>query len=65
MFKVTFDVFGTYTHGKLAGKVNPKASVLMTFFGDDFKHCKGKLNSQTDGAFYKVYDVVNLTPELS
>lgn len=59
-FRSTFDVFGVYTHGKLAGQVNPKAVVSMTFYGTSFKDCKGKLVSQTTGALYKPTEIVDL-----
>lgn len=57
---VTFDVYGVYTQGNLAGKVNPKAHATIEFVGSSFKDCKSKLERQTDGAFFKVRDVINL-----
>lgn len=53
----TFVVFGVYTHGALAGKVNPRASCEMSIWGESFKDCKSKLVNQTDGAFYQVKQV--------
>lgn len=55
----TFVVFGVYTHGALAGKVNPKASCEISIWGESFKECKAKLVNQTDGAFYRVKSVVD------
>ena len=55
----TFVVFGVYTHGALAGKVNPKASCEISMWGESFKDCKAKLVNQTDGAFYRVKSVVD------
>lgn len=55
----TFVVFGVYTHGALAGKVNPKAFCEISMWGESFKDCKAKLVNQTDGAFYRVKSVVD------
>lgn len=65
LFKSVFDVFGTYTWGKLEGKTNPKALATVTMFGDDFKDCKSKLNHQTDGAFFKPVEIIDLNPAYS
>lgn len=55
----TFVVFGVYTHGALEGKVNPRAFCEISVWGESFKDCKAKLVSQTDGAFYRVKQVVD------
>lgn len=55
----TFVVFGVYTHGALAGKVNPRAFCEISIWGESFKECKAKLVNQTDGAFYRVKSVVD------
>lgn len=55
--KVTFDVFGVYTHGHLAGKTNPKSVVSVSMWGRDVGHACGKLTSQTNGATFKITGV--------
>lgn len=60
MLKVIFQVWGTYTHGKLAGRVNPKSLVEMTFYGQEVRDAVSKLGAQTDGAFYKIKSVENI-----
>lgn len=32
--KIVIDVYGVFTHGKLEGKINPKANARMTYFQD-------------------------------
>lgn len=59
LFKVVFDVWGTKTDKN----VNPHTE--MTYYGEDFKHCKAKLAGDTGGAIYKVKEVVDLNPEYS
>ncbi len=54
-FRVTFNVYGVFTHGKMAGKTNPKAHSLMTFFGDTVKECISKM--QKTEAFYTIFSV--------
>lgn len=49
-YAVTVDVFGTYSHGKLAGKTNPKSFVTLTIFGDSVKQALGKINRESGGA---------------
>lgn len=56
-FKVEMDVFGVFTHGKNAGKVNPKALVHITMFGETVREAIGKMVSDSLGAFYKVTNV--------
>jgi hypothetical protein len=58
--RVTFDVFGTYTHGKLLGKVNPRESVRLSMIRKNMKQAKGAVVHMTDGAFYKIVSVDNL-----
>jgi hypothetical protein len=57
MIRTTFDAFGNYLHGRLAGKVNPKSVASVVLHGKDFDECKSKMNNQSDGAFYKVRNV--------
>lgn len=42
-FRVTFDVWGTYTHGKKKGQTDPKAHAVVTLYGENYKDCKNKL----------------------
>lgn len=59
MTTVKFDVFGSYTRGRKAGEVNPKAKVAMTMRSDSVKDCIKKLTKETDGAFYIIKHVSN------
>jgi hypothetical protein len=63
MFKSVFDVYGVNANGN--GKVNPDAHVQITMFGVDFKDCKSKLNDETDGAFFKPAEIIDLNPAYS
>ena len=60
--KVTVDVYGTYTHGKLAGQTNPKQVVGLTMFGDSVKAALGKINKATGGALYAIVSTEDLSP---
>lgn len=53
--KVIFDIFGVYTHGKLVGKVNPKAKTTVTMYGESVKDCIGKIRPTE--ALYKIVSV--------
>ena len=60
---VTFEVFGTYTHGRLAGKVNPRQSVTMTLNAgskDSVKDVINRLKSATLDAFFRIKEVRNV-----
>jgi hypothetical protein len=61
LFKVVFDVWG---EGK-DKHVNPSAYTSMTYYGEDFKECKGKMSYETGGALYKVREVIDLNPAYS
>lgn len=43
LFRVVFDVWGTYTHGKKKGQTDPKAHATVTLNGESYKDCKTKL----------------------
>lgn len=61
MLKVTFDVYGIYTRGRLLGKVNPSAHTTMVFYGEDVKTAVSKLAKQTEGSFYKIKSVEEIS----
>src|SRR5690606_5184716 len=73
LLSVTFQVFGTYTHGKLKGRTNPKESVLMTYHQrsirnglvgrkeDERVYMRDFINHlkvDTDDAFFQIVDHV-------
>lgn len=61
--KVTAEVFGTYSHGKLAGLTNPKQVVSLTMFGESAKAAISKINKASNGAFYRIASVVDMSPK--
>lgn len=61
-FKVSVNVFGVYTHGKLAGQTNPKSSITLTMYGDTVKAAFSKINKAVNGAFFSVIKVDDLRP---
>jgi hypothetical protein len=62
LFKSVFDVWGTNSHGNLNLDLG---HATLTYYGDDFKDCKRKLEEQTDGVFFKPKEIVDLNPEYS
>lgn len=62
MFKVTANVFGAYTFGKLEGQTNPKQVIGLTMYGDSAKAAMGKINKAANGAFFTVEKVEDLRP---
>jgi hypothetical protein len=80
-FRVTFDIWGTYTHGAKKGQTDPKAHATVTLNGESYKDCKNKLvvgkKEYSDEAkkqvltggcndiLYKPKEVIDLNPEYS
>lgn len=57
--RVTFDVYGVYTHGEKFGKTNPKQKASVRYEAEDVKGAVKKLTRETDGAFYTIRSVDN------
>ena len=55
--RVSFDVFGPFLWGSKKGHTNPKAHATLVYTGKDFAECKSKIQSETDGAIYRVQKV--------
>ncbi len=60
MFAVTADIFGTYNHGKLAGRVDPKQRVSLTAYGSTVKQATAKINRMANGALHTIASIRDL-----
>lgn len=65
---VTFQVAGVFSHGKHAGKTNPKETVDVRLYSrlgpngpvETVRDIVKRLNAATGGAFYRIINVENV-----